>query len=169
MTALILVADGFEDLQLFTPMYRLLEEGIAVKIATPDGQKAAGIHGYRVLPDMPIGEVNPAEYELLLIPGGHSPERLRLREQAVDIARTFMDLERPVAAVGHGAQLLLSAGSLVGRQATSSPGIRDDLRHADARYLDEGVVRDGNLLTCRGCDDLPDFCHQLVTFLRVGV
>src|SRR5262249_21150770 len=105
---------------------------------------------------------------LLIIPGGQSPERLRLREEAVDIARTFMDEGHPVAAIGHGPQLLISAGSLVGRQATSAPGIRDDLRAADAVYVDEATVRDGNLLTGRGSDDLPDFCRQMVSFLRVG-
>src|SRR5262245_1393913 len=148
MTVLFLVADGFDDLQLFCPLYRLLEEGVTVKVATPSGQRVTGSHGYRLESDMPISEVNPTEYDLLVIPGGVSPERLRLREEAVDIARTFVDADRPVAAIGHGPQLLISAGSLVGKQATSSPGIRDDLRAADAHYVDESVVRDGNLLTC---------------------
>ena len=136
-------------------------------IATPAGQWVTGQHGYRVEPDMPIREVNPAEYDLLFIPGGQSPERLRLREEAVDVARTFMGEDRPVAAIGHGPQLLLSAGSLSGRQATSSPGIRDDLHAADARYRDEPVVLEGNLLTGRSSDDLPEFCRQLVVFLGI--
>jgi len=78
-----------------------------------------------------------------------------------------MDEDRPVAAVGHGPQLLLSAGSLSGRQATSSPGIRDDLRAADARYRDDAVVQEGNLLTGRGTEDLPEFCRQMVLFLGI--
>src|SRR5436190_3090411 len=155
MKVLILVGDGFDDLQLFCPWYRLLEEGLTVTLATPGGQAVAGQHGYRVKADTPIREVNPAEYDLLLVPGGQSPERLRLREEAVDVARTFMDEDRPVAALGHGPQLLISAGSLSGRQATAAPGIRDDLRAADARYRDEAVVLEGNLLTGRSTEDLP--------------
>jgi protease I len=138
-----------------------------VRIATPGGQRVKGLHEHRVEADMPIREVNPSEYDLLLVPGGQSPERLRLREEAVDIARTFMDEDRPVATLGHGPQLLISAGSLKGRQATASPGIRDDLRAADATYRDESVVLDGNLLTGRGSDDLPEFCRQMMSFLRV--
>ncbi len=169
MMALFLVADGFDDLQLFLPWYRLLEEGMTVKIATPCGQRVTGLHGYRVEADTPINEATPSDYDLLVIPGGQSPERLRLREEAVDVARTFMDADRPVAAIGHGPQLLISAGSLLGKQATSAPGIRDDLRAADAIYVDEATVRDGNLLTCRGSDDLPELCKQLVSLLRVVV
>ena len=73
-----------------------------------------------------------------------------------------------VAAIGHGPQLLISAGSLHGMRATSARGICDDLRVADAHYVDAGTVRDGHLLTCCGCDDLPEFCKQLVSLLRVG-
>src|SRR4051794_25186473 len=98
MKALILAADGFEDLQLFYPWYRLQEEGLQITLASPGGQTITGLHGYLIEPDMPIREVNPAEYDLLLIPGGNSPERLRLREEAVDIARTFMEEHRRVAA-----------------------------------------------------------------------
>src|SRR5215813_7843576 len=115
MKALILVADGFDDLQLFCPWYRLQEEGLAVTLASPGGQAVTGQHGYRVEVDTPIHELNPSEYDLLLIPGGASPERLRLREEAVDVARTFMEEDRRVATLGHGPQLLISAGALSGR------------------------------------------------------
>ena len=168
MTALFLVADGFDDLQLFLPWYRLLQEGFTVKIATPGGQRITGLHGYRVEADTPISEATPSEYDLLVIPGGQSPERLRLREEAVDVARTFMDADCPVAAIGHGPQLLISAGSLDGKQVTSARGICDDLRATEAHIVDVGTVRDGHLLTCRGNDDLPEFCKQLVSLLRVG-
>jgi deglycase len=168
MTALFLVADGFDDLQLFLPWYRLLEEGITVKIASPRGQGITGLHGHRVEADTPISEAAPSEYDMLVIPGGQSPERLRLREEAIDVVRTFMDADCPVAAIGHGPHLLISAGSLHDRQATSAREICDDLRVADANYVDVGTVRDGHLLTCRGNDDLAQFCKQLVSLLRVG-
>ena len=167
MKAIVLLADGFEDLELFCPWFRLLEEGLEVTLASPTGQPVTGLHNYRVETDMPIREVNPAEYDLLVVPGGHSPEKLRLREEAVDVARTFMEEDRRVAVCGHGPQLLLSAGALNGRLVTCTPAVRDDVRAAGANYRDEATVTDGNLLTGRGADDLPQFCQALVALLNV--
>jgi protease I len=167
MKAVILLADKFEDLELFVPWYRLREEGVEVTLASPNGQPVTGLHGYRVETDMPIREVNPAEYDLLLIPGGHAPEKLRLREEAVDIARTFVEEDRRVATIGHGPQLLLSAGVLNGRTMTCTPAIRDDVRAAGATYQDEAAVTEGCLLTGRSADDLPEFSAALVAFLNV--
>ena len=165
MKALILLADGFEDLQFFCPWYRLQEEGVQVTVASASGQPIVGLHGYRVEPDMPIHELNPSEYDLLIIPGGASPEKLRLREQAVDVARTFIEEERLVAIIGHGAQLLISAGAIDGRALTCSPGIRDDVRSAGGVYREEGVVTDGQLISGRTSDDLPMFSQQIVAAL----
>ena len=165
MKALILVADGFEDLELYYPWYRLREERIDVTVAAPGGQVVTGQHGYKVEPDTPIRELNPSEYSLLVIPGGAASERLRLREEAVDVARTFMDEDRRVAVIGRGIQLLISAGALNGRQATCAAALRDDVRAAGGSYRDEAVVADGNLLTCRGTDALPDFVRQLLASL----
>ncbi len=167
MKVLILAADGFEDLELLCPTYRLEEEDVTLSVSSPSGNRVTGEHGYIVESGLPIREANPAEYDLLLIPGGRSPERLRLREEAVDIARTFMDEDRPVAAIGHGTQLLISAGTLGGRYATCAAGIRDDLRAAGANYRDEALVVDGNLITARGPADLPQFCRQLVATIGV--
>ena len=90
----------------------------------------------------------------------------------MDVTRTFMQDSRLVVAIGHGPQLLLSAGALDGRTVTCSPGIRDDVRAAGASNRDEAAVLDGNLLTCRGSDDLPAFCRLLIrqnkTLARVG-
>jgi protease I len=166
MKALVLVADGFEDLTLFLPWYRLREDGADVCLASPLMRPTTGQHGYRVESDAPIHEVNPAEYDLLIIPDGPAAERLRLREDAVDVARTFMQQDGSrVAAIGHGLQVLISAGSLDGRVVTCSPGIRDDVRAAGATYRDEAVVVDGGLITGRGPEDLPALCHQLVAGL----
>jgi deglycase len=165
MKALILVADEFEELSLYLPWYRLREAGVDVRLASPLMHVLTGEHGYRVEPDTTIFQVNPAEYDVLLIPDGLCGERLRIREEAVDVARTFMQEGHGVAAIGHGAQLLISAGSLDGRNVTCSPGIRDDVRAAGANYSDEAVVVDGNLLTCRGADDLPAFATALLRLL----
>lgn len=168
MTALILVADGFEDLTLLLPWYRLREEGVEVRLASPLMHALTGQHGYRVEPDLRIHEVNPTEYDLLVIPDGPACEALRLREAAVDVTRTFVQDARLVAAIGHGPQLLLSAGTLDGRAVTCTPGIRDDVRAAGATYRDEATVLDGSLLTGRGPDDLPAFCKQLVRLTKLA-
>jgi protease I len=163
--ALILTADGFDDLEMFYPWYRLREEGIEVTVAAPGGHVVTGQHGYKLEPDTPVRELNPGEYDLLVIPGGAAPEKLRLREEAVDVARTFMDEDRRVAVIGRGIQLLISASALSGRRATCAAALRDDLRAAGGSYHDEAVVSDGNLLSCRGCDDLPAFGRQLLALL----
>lgn len=165
MKALILAADGFEDLTLFLPWYRLREEDVEVTVASPFLHAVTGVHGYAVEPDTAIHEVNPDEFDLLLIPDGPAAERLRLREEAVDVARTFVEDGKKVAAIGHGAQLLISAGALDGRRVTCAPGIRDDVRGAGAVYSDDATVTDGALLTGRGPDDLPDFAQALLVLL----
>ena len=168
MKALILLADGFEDAQYFCLWCRLQEEGIQVTVASPATQHAVGLHGYCIEPDMPIHELNPSEYDILFIPGGSAPEKLRQREQAVDVARTFMEEDRIVAIIGHAAQLLISAGAIDGQLLTCSPGIRDDVRAAGGIYREEGVVVDGNLISARATEDLPQFCHQIIASLMVG-
>jgi len=163
MKALFLIADGFEDVQFFCPYYRLREDGVHVTVAAAvDNQPVTGLHGYVVEPDMPVPELNPSEYDILVIPGGRAPEKLRLREEAVDVARTFAQEGAIVAAIGHGPQLLLSAGALDGKSVTCDPGIRDDIRCAAAAYRDEAVVVDGPMITARGNDELPAFCEQIV-------
>jgi protease I len=166
MKALFLVADGFEDLQFFCPYYRLQEEGVHTTVAAAvDNRPAIGLHGYAVEPDMPIPELNPSEYDILVIPGGRAPEKLRLREEAVDVARTFVQDGLLVAAIGHGPQLLLSAGALDGKSLTCDAGIRDDIRLVAGAYRDEGIVVDGQLITARSNDDLPGFCEQIAIAL----
>lgn len=169
MKALILVDDGFEDLTVFLPWYRLREEGVEVQVASPRMHVLTGEHGYRIEPDITIDEVNPADFDLLMIPDGIAVERMRIREEAVDVARTFMQEGMRVAALGHGAQLLISAGSLDGRRVTCSPGIRDDVRAAGAIYRDEAAILDGNLITGRSRGDLPMFMQIIMQMLGAGV
>lgn len=167
MKALILIADGFEELSLFVPWYRLSEEGVKVTIASPLMHGLSGVHGYPVEPNARIHDVNPAEFDLLVIPDGPAAERLRIREAAVDVVRTFSQ-DGLIAAIGHGPQLLISAGVLDGRTVTCSPGIRDDVRAAGATYRDAAFVQDNNLLTGRSPDDLPEFSRALIRFLKSG-
>jgi protease I len=169
MKALVVVDDGFEDLTVFLPWYRLREEGVEVTLASPRMHVLTGEHGYRIEPDSTIHDVNASDFDLLLIPDGIAVERLRVREEAVDVARTFMQEGMRVAAFGHGAQLLISAGSLDGRRVTCTPGIRDDVRAAGAVYRDEAAILDGNLLSGRSRDDLPLFMEMMMQMLGVEV
>ena len=163
--ALIILADRFEELSLYLPWYRLREEGVEVTLASPLMHALTGLHGHQVEPDARIHEVTPTDFDLLVIPHGPAAEILRVREEALDVARTLAQ-EGRVASIGHGAQVLLSAGALDGRTVTASPAIRDDIRAAGAVYRDEAVVHDDNLLTARSVDDMPEFCARLIQFLK---
>ncbi|HVK10820.1 MAG TPA: type 1 glutamine amidotransferase domain-containing protein [Gemmataceae bacterium] len=162
MKALFLIAEDFDDIQFFVPYFRLREGGGTVTIVSPDEDEVVGQHGYVITPDMPIQNVTPSDYDVLVIPGGRSPERLRLNEEAVDLTRTFAQDGTPVAAIGHGPQLLISAGAIDGKAVTCEPGIRDDVRGAGGTYQDEDVVVDGGLITARGTDELHLFCESIV-------
>lgn len=166
MKALIMVADGFEDMELYYPYYRLIEEGIGVDVATPQRGRITGKHGYTFDSKRTIAECNPEDYDLLVIPGGRAPESVRLVEKAVAITRRMFEDGKTIASICHGGQLLVSADVLRGKTATSWKGIRDDLRAAGAKVVDKEVVVDGNLVTSRCPDDLPAFMRAAVGLLR---
>ncbi|MFA5422755.1 MAG: type 1 glutamine amidotransferase domain-containing protein [Phycisphaerae bacterium] len=166
MKALILIADGVEDLEFFYPYYRLQEEGIDVEIAGPATEKYTGKYGYQAEAEVSLTSIPKGEYGLLIIPGGKAPESFRLLPGAVDIARKMMEAGKPVAAICHGPQLLISANVLKGRKATCWKGVKDDIIAAGAEYIDEEVVVDGNLITSRSPDDLPAFCGEIFKMLK---
>jgi protease I len=169
MKALILVASYVEDIEFFYPYYRLREEGWDIDVATPDGQKIVGEHGYSFDPDIKISEANAEDYDLLVLPGGKAPERVRMVPESIEIARNMLEAGKTVAAVCHGIQTLISADVLKGRRATCWPAIHDDAKAAGAEYLDQEVVVDGNLVTSRYPDDLPAFCREMFTAARQAV
>ena len=165
MKALILAADGVEDSELLYPYYRLQEAGAEVHIAGPSAGQMTGKHGYEIEADMAFGDASAADYDLLILPGGKAPETVRLDEDAVAMTKEMFDVGKVVASVCHGAQVLISAGVLDGKNATCWAGIRDDLKAAGANYSDEEVVVDGNLITSRCPDDLPAFCRAVFDVL----
>ncbi len=165
---LILVGPEFEDIELLYPYYRLIEEGYIVEVAAPSKERITGKHGYSILPDKSISEVNPEEYVALVIPGGRGPERIRYyaREDAVRIVQHFMDNNKPVAAICHGPQLLISADRVRGRRLTSYPGIADDVVMAGGSWTNKTVVVDGNLVTARVPDDIPYWMREFIKLLK---
>lgn len=166
MKALILSADNFEDMELFYPLNRLKEEGVSVKVASVKKGTITGEYGYSIDADLTLADVEPEGFDMLVLPGGKAPEKVRLEEKALEISRYFFLENKPVGAICHGVQVLISAGLMGGRKATCYIGIRDDLKSAGALYEDKEVVVDGNLVTSRHPRDLYAFGRELVRKLK---
>jgi protease I len=160
MKALIISADNFEDSELLVPYYRLKESGVEVTVASLTRGKITGKHGYEVTVDKTFDEVNPDDYAILVLPGGAAPTEVRKEPKALEIARSFFDRNKPVAAICHGPQILISAGLLQGRHATCYLSVADELKEAGALYEDREVVVDANLVTSRQPADLPAFMRE---------
>ena len=167
MQALIISADNFEDSELLVPYYRLKEAGIKVTVASLKRGAITGKHGYEVAVDKTIDEVNPDDYATLVLPGGEAPAVVRKEPQALEIARSFFMRNKPVAAICHGPQILISAGVLKGRRATCYMSVADELIEAGALYEDREVVVDGHLVTSRQPPDLPAFMRE--TMKQLGL
>ena len=165
MKALIISADNFEDSELLVPYYRLQEAGVEVTVASLTRGKITGKHGYEVTVDKTLDEVNPEDYSLLVLPGGKAPAVVRKESKALDIARSFFARSKPVAAICHGPQILISAGLLRGRRATCYMSVADELKEAGALYEDREVVVDANLVTSRQPADLPAFMRETMKMI----
>lgn len=162
MRVLIVSADGFEDTELLVPWYRLREGNIDVDIASSRSGTLTGKHGYEVAAKLGMGEVDADTYDLLLLPGGKAPAQLREDQRVLELARAFFSADKPVAAICHGPQILVSAGLLKGRAATCYKTVAGELKEAGADYQDQELVVDGNLITSRQPDDLPAFTREIM-------
>jgi protease I len=165
MKALIVSADHFEDSELLVSYYRLLEAGVEVDIASIKRGKINGKHGYQVEASMALKDVNPGDYDLLVLPGGKAPTDLRRQAAALRIAEGFFAAGKPVAAICHGPQILVTAGLLRGRRATCHPAVAQEMIEAGALYEDSEVVVDGKLVTSRRPCDLPAFMRECIKLL----
>ena len=166
MRALIISADNFEDTELLVPYYRLKEEGIEVDIASLKRGTIKGKHGYEVEVDKTLKEVSPDDYDILILPGGKAPEAIRKDSYALEIAKDFFRKNKPVSAICHGPQTLISAGLLKGRHATCYKSVAKEMKDAGAFYEDKEVVVDGNLVTSRQPPDLPAFLRETMKILK---
>lgn len=165
MKALIISADHFEDSELLVSYYRLLEAGIEVDIASIKRGKINGKHGYQVEASKALKDVNPGDYALLVLPGGKAPADLRKDAAALRIAQAFFAASKPVAAICHGPQILITAGLLRGRRATCYHSVVEEMLEAGALYEDSEVVVDGKLVTSRQPSDLPAFMRETLKLL----
>jgi protease I len=163
----LLIEDEFEDRELTEPLGTLREAGAEVVVIGPIANRAyRGKHGQAVITsDMAAGQARMREFDALVIPGGYAPDKMRMRHAMVDLVREAMAAGKPVAAICHGPQLLISANALRGRTLTCWPSIAIDVKNAGGLYVDRPVVEDGSLITSRKPDDLPQFTHAILRAL----
>ncbi len=163
---LILTGEIYEDLELWYPKLRLEEAGATVVVAGPDAKTHYnGKHGYPCTSDVAFADVNADDFDVLVVPGGFMPDKLRRDKTVLDLVRAFDVAKKPIAAICHGGWIPISAGVYKNVRVTGSPGIRDDLVNAGAIYEDAEVVVDGHHVSSRRPDDLPAFCRELLALM----
>jgi protease I len=165
-----LATDGFEEVELSSPLSYLRERGFTCHVIAPKNEnEGRSIRawdeddwGGSYAVDVDLDEADPGLYDMLVLPGGVlNPDQLRMNGQAIEFIRNFFAGEKPVAAICHGPQMLIEAGQVAERRMTSYPSIRTDLVNAGANWENEEVVVDGNLITSRSPDDLDAFNEQI--------
>jgi len=162
----VLAENLYQDLELWYPLLRMREAGAEVKVVgTGSAETYTSKHGYKVEVDASADEVSPADFDAIIIPGGYAPDLMRRYPAMVNLVREAFQQGKVVAAICHAGWLPASAGILKGRKMTSFIAIKDDMINAGAKWVDEEVVRDGNLITSRMPSDLPAFCREIIKAL----
>ncbi len=169
----MLVADGFEQVEMTEPRRALERAGALVEIVSP---KTGRVRGWKSTDwgddfqiDVTLSAANSEDYDALVLPGGvMNPDKLRTIPEARIFVRAFFDDRKPVAAICHGPWTLVDAGVLEGKQVTSWPSLRADLENAGASWVDEETVVDGTLVTSRKPDDIPAFNRATVMLIANG-
>jgi len=169
----ILVADGFEQVEMTKPRQALDEAGAETKIVSLKKGKIQGMNhmekGDKFDVDLTLDEARPEEFDALMIPGGlYNPDAMRSNEEALDFSRHFFEAGKPVAAICHGPQVLISAKLVRGRKMTSWPAIQVDMRNAGANWVDQEVIVDNGLVSSRKPDDIPAFNKKMIEEFAEG-
>ncbi|HVU89003.1 MAG TPA: type 1 glutamine amidotransferase domain-containing protein [Pirellulales bacterium] len=160
---LMFVEDIYEDLELWYPRLRLVEAGAHVTVAGPKADHIyRGKHSYPCRSDAAIADMEAADFDGVVVPGGFMPDKLRRDPKVLSLVRDFAEAGKLVAAVCHGGWIPISAGVYRGVRVTGSPGIKDDLVNAGAQWEDAAVVVDRHFVSSRKPDDLPDFCRAII-------
>ena len=168
---MIIATDGFEQSELEDPRERLDKAGFETIVVAPDDGEIKGWQhtdwGTPVKVDMTLEEVEAADYDALMLPGGQiNPDKLRLEDKAIQLVKDFAKAGKPIAAICHGPWLLVEADVVQGKTVTGWPSIRTDLKNAGANVVDQEVACDGNLITSRKPDDIPAFSDALIAALE---
>src|SRR5262245_50204183 len=152
-----------QALEVWYPVYRLKEAGCKVTLVGPEaGQTYPSKLGYPAKSDQAAKDVSAADFDAVVIPGGFAPDFLRRSEPMIKLVSTMAEQGKVVAAICHGPWVLCSTQALKGKKATCFFAIKDDVSNAGAKYVDQEVVRDGNLITSRKPDDLPAFLQTIL-------
>jgi len=162
----ILVEDSYEDLELWYPYYRLLEEDADVKLIGPEAKVYQSKHGYPAEADLSAAEAKAEDFQGIVVPGGYAPDRLRRYPKILDLVREVFENGGIVASICHGPWVLISANIMKGKKTTAVISLKDDLINAGAIYLDKEVVIDNNLITSRTPKDLPAFLPAIIAALQ---
>jgi protease I len=169
----ILVAEGFEEVEMLEPRKALEEAGAETHIVSPERDRVVSFDhhdkskAYDV--QVPLDNAQPGDFDALLLPGGAlNPDQLRANPEAVAFVRAFFDERKPVAAICHAPWTLVDAGVVRGRTLTSWPSLKTDLANAGAEWVDREVVEDGNLVTSRKPDDIPAFNEKMLALFATA-
>jgi protease I len=164
----ILAEEDFEDAELVEPLRAMKDVGARVTIVGSGSHESyKGKRGKaKIKADITADKVNIQDFDAIIIPGGYAPDKMRLHQPMIDLVKAAFDSGKLVAAVCHGPQLLISAGIVRGRRVTSWPSVAIDLKNAGANWIDEPVVKDGNLITSRKPSDLPVFDKAIIDALK---
>jgi protease I len=170
----ILTEEGFEQVELTSPLEALKNAGAQVDVISPkSGKIKAWNHtdwGIEIDVDKELSTVSPDDYDALMLPGGvMNPDKLRMNKEAVAFVSAFLDEGKAVAAICHGPQVLIETGMISGRNMTSYPSLQTDLKNAGVNWTDEEVVVDKGLVTSRNPDDLPAFNQKMIEEIAEGV
>jgi protease I len=158
----VLVEEEYQELELWYPVLRMREAGARVQIVGPSKGSFKSKLGYPATADITIDEARPEDFDGVIIPGGYAPDRMRRHPGMVRFVREIYERGRVVAAICHAGWLAASAGIVKGKTVTSFFSIKDDMVNAGARWVDQEVVVDGNLITSRVPGDLPAFCREVI-------
>lgn len=170
---LIMSTNGFEQSELEYPLEQLRKAGATVHVATLDGKAIKGWDkkdwGGTVEADLKISDVKVDDYIALVLPGGQiNPDLLRVEENAVQLVRNFVTSNKIVAAICHAPWLLIEAGVIKGRKATSYHSIRTDMENAGAKWEDSEIAIDNGIITSRSPRDLEAFVDKIIEEVREG-
>jgi protease I len=166
---LIFVENGVEDSEFIYSYYRFQEDGYKMDVVAPEKHETyVGKHGVPFKSDLSPREVQLENYDGLIIPGGRAPDRMRMNKDLVNIVKKAYEAGKIIAAVCHGPQMLIEADIVKGKRVTSWPSVRTDLKNAGAIVLEESAVVDGNIVTSRSPEDLPNFCQVTLNLLQEG-
>ena len=169
----ILVADGFEQIELTEPKKALEQAGAQTEIVSPVKGKVQGWNhdekADKFSVDSSLDTATPDNYDALMLPGGvRNPDLLRMEPRAVEFVKGFFEAGKPVAAICHAPWTLIEADVVRGRQITSWPSLKTDLKNAGAKWIDEEVITDNGLVTSRKPDDLPAFNRKMIEEFAQG-